>query len=275
MFRTILMEDMKTWAFHNRQEIDKGIHFEKKTNDSIITLQFNSGGCITQYSTAEQGISILTCHARSAEEIETLRKQEHAAEQTAATRSYKELLELAKMLVRPLASTYSDMKSNIALFCALLWDLFGNECNYYKELVKVLQVLDSLGAYATRSAYTPEICRRILWAVLHEGRQLFDNKLLSTAFTPGKTVLYPMCLLNILDKVLNAELITHSMHPFVWLSEAEQSCQILPREPPSIPLPLSWPAQPSASGGLPVPAECQTSRQQQPQHVDRRHPRID
>jgi hypothetical protein len=25
-FHTILMEDMKTWAFHNRQEINKGIH---------------------------------------------------------------------------------------------------------------------------------------------------------------------------------------------------------------------------------------------------------
>jgi hypothetical protein len=66
-------------------------------------------------------------------------------------------------------------------------------------------VLNSWGEYATRSAYTPEICRRILWAVLHDGRQFFDNKLLSTAFTPGKTVLYPMCLLIILDKVFNAE----------------------------------------------------------------------
>jgi hypothetical protein len=37
-FCTMLMEDMKTWAFHNRQEINKGIHFEKKTINSIITL---------------------------------------------------------------------------------------------------------------------------------------------------------------------------------------------------------------------------------------------
>jgi hypothetical protein len=51
-FRTILMEGMKTWEFHNRQEIDEGIHFEKKTVNSIITLRFHPGGCVTQYSMA-------------------------------------------------------------------------------------------------------------------------------------------------------------------------------------------------------------------------------
>ncbi len=85
--------------FPQQTEINKGIYFEKRAIDSIITLRFNPGECIAQYSTAKQGISILTCCARLAEEIETLRKQEHAAEQTAATRSYKELLELAKMPV--------------------------------------------------------------------------------------------------------------------------------------------------------------------------------
>jgi hypothetical protein len=37
-FRTIIMEDMKTWASHNRQEINKGIHFEEKMIDSIKTV---------------------------------------------------------------------------------------------------------------------------------------------------------------------------------------------------------------------------------------------
>ncbi len=49
-----------------------------------------------QYSMAKQGIFIIKCRARSAKEIEILREQEHAAEQTATTRSYKESLELAK-----------------------------------------------------------------------------------------------------------------------------------------------------------------------------------
>jgi hypothetical protein len=183
-------------GFHNRREIN-----------SIITLRFNPGGCIAQYSMAKQVISILTCCARSAKEIEILHEQEHAAEQTAATRSYKESFELAKMPVRPPALMYSDMKLNIASFCALLWALFGNEGNYYREVMKVLQVLDSRGGYAMRSAYMPEICRHILWVVLHEERQFLNKKLLSTAFMPEKTVLYPMSLLNILDKVLNAETI--------------------------------------------------------------------
>jgi hypothetical protein len=218
-------------------------------------------------------IAQLRC-ARSAEEIEILHEEEHAAEQTAATRSSTKSLELAKMLVQPPASTFSDMRLNISLFCSLLWALFGNECNYYKEVMKLLQVLNSQEAYATRSAYSPEICRCILWAVLHEGRQFFDKKLLSTAFMPEKTVLYPKCLLNILHKVINAEPIARPMYPSAWLTEAKKSHQILPREPPSIPLPASWPAQPSASGGLPAPAGHQTSHQQQPQPMDKCHPWI-
>jgi hypothetical protein len=178
------------------------------------------------------------------------------------------------MPVRPPALMYSDMKLNIALFCALLWALFGNECNNYREVMKVLQVLDSWGRYATWSAYTPEICRHILWAVLHEEQQFINKKLLSTAFMPEKTVLYPMCLLNILDEVLNAETIAHPMYPSAWPTDAKQSRQIPPREVPSIPPPTSWPAQPSASGGLLAPAGRQTSRQQQPQSVDKHHPWI-
>ncbi len=265
---------MKTWVFHNSQEINEGIHFEKKTINSITTLRFNPGGCVAQYSMAKQGISILTCCTRSAEEIEILRKQEHAAKQTTATRRYKELLELAKMPIQPPVWMYSDMKLNIALFCSLLWALFGDECNYYMEIMKVLQVLDSWGAYATRSAYTPEIYWGILWAVLHEGRQFFDKKLLTTAFMHGKTVFYPMCLLNILDKVLNTEPIARPTYPSAWFIEAERSRQILPKEPQSIPPPASWPAQPSASGGLPAPAGGQMSRQQQQQSVDKHHPQI-
>jgi hypothetical protein len=92
--------------------------------------------------------------------------------------------------------------------------------------MKVLQVLDSWGVYATRSAYMPEVCRHILWAVLHEWWQFFDNKLLSTPFRPGKTVVYPVCLLIILDIVLNAEPIacsTYPLHGAQKLSKAARS----------------------------------------------------
>jgi hypothetical protein len=52
-------------------------------------------------------------------------------------RSYEESLKLAQTTVRVPASTYHDVKLNIAMFCAFLWTLFGDECDYYKEVMTV------------------------------------------------------------------------------------------------------------------------------------------
>ncbi len=59
MFQQIITEDMSMWAYDNRCDIDIGVFLEKKTIDSIINLRFNPGGCVAQYATAEQGISVL------------------------------------------------------------------------------------------------------------------------------------------------------------------------------------------------------------------------
>jgi hypothetical protein len=155
--------------------------------------------------------------------------------------------------VRVPASTYQDVKLNIVTFCAFLWTLFGDECDYYKELSKVLRVLELANVYVMRESYSTDVCRRIIWAVLHEGRCFFDRQLLSTVFTSGRTVDYPICLLNILDKVHNAELIQRSTYLQAWLTNGKQLQQ---GHPPSLPavLPLlTWPTPqtPQAQAGTP------------------------
>jgi hypothetical protein len=139
-----------------------------------------------------------------------------------AARSYKESLKLAQITVRVPASTHHNVKLNIAMFCAFLWTLFGDKCDYYKEVLKVLRVLESANVYAMRESYSTEVCRCIILAVLHEGHHFFDTKLLSTAFMLGRMAEYPMCLLNILDKVHNAEMIQRSTYPQAWLTNGEQ-----------------------------------------------------
>jgi hypothetical protein len=74
----IITEDMSMWAYDNRCDINIGIFLEKKTIDMIISLHFNPGGCVAQYSTVEQGISVLAFQARSTQETETLKAQELA-----------------------------------------------------------------------------------------------------------------------------------------------------------------------------------------------------
>ncbi len=221
-FQQIITEDMATWAYDNRCNIDIGVFLEKKTIDSIISMRFNPGGCVAQYATAEQGISVQAFQARSTQETETLKAQELVEEKMVATWSHKESLKLAQTTVRVPALTYQDVKFNITMFCAFLWTLFGDKCDYYKEVLKVLQVLESADVYAMRELYSMEVCRHIIWTILHEGHRFFDKKLLSTAFTLGRMVEYPMCLLNILDEVHNAEMIQRSTYPQAWLTNREQ-----------------------------------------------------
>jgi hypothetical protein len=33
-----------------------------------------------------------------------------------------------------------QLKLNIGTYCALLWSLFGEECDYYKELLKIHRI---------------------------------------------------------------------------------------------------------------------------------------
>ena len=40
------------------------------------------------------------------------------------------------------APDYMQLKLNIGTFWALLWALFGDHCDYYKELIKLHRILD-------------------------------------------------------------------------------------------------------------------------------------
>ncbi len=254
MYCNIILKDIKKWAWDDRRDIDKGVHLKKKTINSIISFCFNPGGCAAQYTTAGQGISILAFWARSTQEIETFKVQELTEERSVATRSYKEVLKIAKTMVCAPALTCQDMKLNISTFCAFLWTLFRDGCNYFVEILKVLRILESEDVHAMCKAYTPEVCRRIIWAILHKGRHFFDKILLSTAFTSGRMVEYPICLLIILDKVHNADIIQSLTYPLAWVNDAEPSQQGHLPGPQNVPPPTSWtlPATPVQAGAKPM-----------------------
>ncbi len=46
-----------------------------------------------------------------------------------------------RKMVAP-AITYMDLKLNIRTCCGLLWTIFGDHCDYYKELLKIYHILD-------------------------------------------------------------------------------------------------------------------------------------
>ena len=74
-------------------------------------------------------------------EQEYQREYEEPYEQTRATCKVKNVLkEKDKKLAQ--APDYMQLKLNIRTFCALLFTLFGEKCDYYRELVKIHNILD-------------------------------------------------------------------------------------------------------------------------------------
>jgi hypothetical protein len=71
--------------------------------------------------------------------------------------------------------------------------------------------------------------------------------ILSMAFMSGCMVEYPMCLLNILDKVHNSKMIHRSTYLMVWLTDGEWGMQGHFQGPPNVLPPTSWP-NPSHQG---------------------------
>jgi hypothetical protein len=59
-----------------------------------------------------------------------------AAESTKHTCSIDNLLKKNRSKPVALATNYMDLKLNIGTYCGLLWLLFGDHCDYYKELLK-------------------------------------------------------------------------------------------------------------------------------------------
>jgi hypothetical protein len=116
-------------------------------------------------------------------EAETQRGYEEASELTKTTRKLEDILKEKGKTATP-APDYMQLKLNIGTFCALLWALFEDHCNYYKELVKLHQILDREECFSIRDAHTKEICARITWAIIDDGQSFFGKNPVLTDFTP-------------------------------------------------------------------------------------------
>ncbi len=95
-----------------------------------MKLRFNPGGPVAQYDSVNKGISMLVCRSLLAAEVELQRGYEEATELTKSTRHLEDLLKEKNKITVP-AQNYMELKLNMGMFCALLWALFGEQCDYY------------------------------------------------------------------------------------------------------------------------------------------------
>jgi hypothetical protein len=79
------------------------------------------------------GISRLVCRSHLPVEAEYKRGYKEATGQTKQMRTIKELwrVDKGKIVTSPL--DYMQLKLNIGTYCALLWSLFGKECDYTRS----------------------------------------------------------------------------------------------------------------------------------------------
>jgi hypothetical protein len=78
---------------------------------------------------------------------------------------------------------------------ALVWVLFGSECNYYKVLRNVYATLELKEVMAQKSSFTAEHCRRITWAIIDDGRAHFDDVRTTLDFKGPDEPVFPQSFL--------------------------------------------------------------------------------
>ncbi len=177
---------------------------------------------------------MLACRSLLAVEAEQSREYEEAAENMRHTRSIEDLLKRNRGKTVAPAAIYMDLKLNIGTYCGLLWSLFGDHCNYYKELLKIYRILDCNECFMIRNTYTRDICVQITWAIIDKGRSFFGRNPVASDFALGSTFLFSTSYLKgITDSVRNAIAIQRATFPRERVSQA----------PPLAPYGLSPPAE--------------------------------
>jgi hypothetical protein len=222
--RIHLREAMSLWARNTGVTINRGMYLTKLAIDDIVNLRFNPGGSAAYYATAEKGISILLCRSRPGEDRESARQQELAEELSSTNRTLSEAITLHKSAPRAPPDSYSDLKAGVATFCALVWALFGEGCEYYRKLYEIYLCLDSDRASEDWANFTPLLCRQITWAILDDGREYFAQVMLPDKFAvpPGTLIRYPQSSLEELIRPIRTQApILRANFPSQWLPRSD------------------------------------------------------
>jgi hypothetical protein len=120
-----LKAEMIKWSDRERCWIKEGVYFNNKTIEEWMALKFNPGDGTTLYASADKGILILKCLTLTLAILEEQQKQEEIWEATKGNATYVEVMKRMKKEISPPAHDFNDLRSNIAMFCSLLFTLFG------------------------------------------------------------------------------------------------------------------------------------------------------
>ncbi len=209
---------MIKWAKQMGKEIDKAPFFTKQMIKDIMGLNFNPGKAVPTYASTQWGISILTCSPKMAQEVETIKDFEEARWATAHTAQFNEVRRHQKTPPSPPPDTYFELRLSVNTFCALVWTLFGDECDYYKGLLEISDTLELQEVHIIQESFTVDVCCRITWAILCDGCSFFNTVLVEARFRRNERFKWPTSLIHkITDNVRFAKTIERPFYPMEWL----------------------------------------------------------
>ncbi len=91
------------------------------------------------------------------------------------------------------------------------------ECDYYKGMLETAETLDLQEVHIIRNSFTPDVCRRVTWAILTDGRSYFNTVLIEEQFRRNERFKWPTSLIHkIIDEVRFAQPIFRPMYPTEW-----------------------------------------------------------
>lgn len=187
-WRATMEAAMDDWDSKHRGAggIDQATCYSDELLKSIVKMEFNPGEGVALYSSRQKGVTILCCRPKTAAQVEDIREHEEAVAKTGNSMTYEEY-KAKKKHGSGLAQTtppenYGDLKLCVNTFCAFIHTLFGPRCDYYKGLMEIRDTLLLRTVQYNRESFDVDVCRRITWAIINDGRGFFDTVMLSGHF---------------------------------------------------------------------------------------------
>ncbi len=86
-------------------------------------------------------------------------------------------------------------------------------------MLEVPETLDLQEVHIIRNSFTPDVCRRITWAILTDGWSFFNTVLVESQFRQNERFKWPTSLIHkIVDDVRFAKTIDRPMYPTEWIT---------------------------------------------------------
>lgn len=132
---------MEKWKRENGVLNNDGMVIAKKNVDNIVALWPSPGLRLPTFAMAETGILILAVLPHLQAAGKALQREETIKVATTGKWTLDEETKLHATMTHLPTGDYNALKLNITSYCALIWALFGDQCNFYIQLMQMLWVM--------------------------------------------------------------------------------------------------------------------------------------